>query len=175
MEDLHPCGVGRLHVRCRITPEQREDGDALLQTHGHVVLGREVQEQIHTERLASQRPNLMDLLAEKRRRAELCLQDTEATGVAHRGDHLRASQIRPHRRGDDGIFDPQHVAERGFHRRIRRFRGDEVDGGGSRAHRFTSWALRCGAGKFVSNCLLIAITFSPVKPSPAARSAIALK
>ena len=32
-----------------------------------------------------------------------------------------------------------------------------------------------GAGKFVSNFLLISIAFSPVKPSPAASSAIALK
>jgi hypothetical protein len=30
MEDLHSCGVGRLHIRRRVTPEQREDGDALV-------------------------------------------------------------------------------------------------------------------------------------------------
>src|SRR5215468_5010669 len=117
--------------------------------------------------------NPMDFLTEARRCTELRLQDTETARVTDRGDRLRASQIRSHRCGDNGIFDPQHVAARGLHCRIRRFRGDEVDGGGSRAHRFTSWALRCGAGKFVSNCLLIAITFSPVKPSQAARSAIA--
>src|SRR5262245_25520305 len=152
MEHLYPCGVGSLHVRRRITPEQREDGDALLQTHGHVVLDLEVQEQIHTERLIGQRPDPVYFLAEARRRTELRLQDTEAARVAHRGDRLRASQIRSHRCRDDGIFDPQHVAERSFHRRM-----------------------RCGAGKFVSNFLLIAITLSPVKPSPAARSAIALK
>src|SRR5499426_3290425 len=71
MEHLYPCGVGRLHVRRRITPEQREDGDALLQTHGHVVLDREVQEQIHTERLICQSPNSTDFLAEEGRRTEL--------------------------------------------------------------------------------------------------------
>src|SRR5215467_8322212 len=90
MKDLHPGGVGRLHVRCRITPEQREDRDVLLQTHGHVVLEREVQKQIHTEWLIGQRPNPMDFLAEARRRTELRLQDTEATRVAPRGDRPRA-------------------------------------------------------------------------------------
>ena len=50
VEDLHPYGVGWLHVRRGITPEQREDGDALFQTHGDEVLDREVQKQIHTER-----------------------------------------------------------------------------------------------------------------------------
>src|SRR5262245_28755732 len=85
MED-HSCSMGRLHVRGRITPEQREDRDTLLQTHGHVVLDREVQEQIHTERLIGQRTNLVDLLAEEGRRAELSLQDTKAARVADRGD-----------------------------------------------------------------------------------------
>src|SRR5262245_13867940 len=117
----------------------------------------------------------MDFLAEVPWRIELRLQDTEIVCVAHGGDHLRASQIRSHRRGDDGIFDSKRVAERGFHRRIRRIRGDEVDIDGRHGHRLDSIELRCGAGKFVSNFLLIAITFSPVKPSPAARSAIALK
>src|SRR5215831_6411149 len=78
MEDLHPCGVGSRHVRRRITPEQREDGDALLQTHGHVLLDWEVQKQIHTERLFGQRPDPMDFLAEERRCTELRLQNTEA-------------------------------------------------------------------------------------------------
>jgi hypothetical protein len=45
----------------------------------------------------------------------LRLQDAEAARVAHRSDQLRAGQIRPHRRGDDWMFDSQHVAERGFH------------------------------------------------------------
>src|SRR5215469_13214285 len=175
MENLHPYGVGRLHVRRRITPEQREDGNALLQTHGHVVLDREVQKQIHTERLIGERPNPMDFLAEERWRRELRLQDAEAARVAHRGDGLWPSQIRSHRCGDDRIFDPEHVAERGFHRHLHRIRPHEAGTDGSRAHRFRSCELRCWAGKFVSNLLLIAITFSPVKPSPAARSEIAVK
>src|SRR6185436_3448857 len=132
MEDLHTCCVGRPHVRRRITPEQREDGDALLQTHGDEVLDREVQEQVHTERLIGQRSNAMDLLTEERWRIELRLQYTEATRVAHRRDHLRASQVRAHRRADDRIFDTQRVAERGFHRRFGRIPGDEAETGGSR-------------------------------------------
>src|SRR6516165_4007917 len=71
MENLHPYGVGTLHIRRRITPEQREHGNALLQTHRHVVLDREVQKQIHTERLTGERPNPMDFLAEERWRREL--------------------------------------------------------------------------------------------------------
>src|SRR5215475_13135523 len=82
MEHLHPGGVGRLHVWRRITPEQREDGDALLQTHGHVVLDREVQEQIHTERLIGQRSDPVYFLAEAKGRTELSLQDTEAARIA---------------------------------------------------------------------------------------------
>src|SRR5262249_23143283 len=88
MEDLHPCSMSRLHVRRRITPEQREDGDALLQTHGHVVLDWEVQEQIHSERFIGQCSNPMDFFAEARRRTELRLQDTEAARVAHRSNRL---------------------------------------------------------------------------------------
>src|SRR5262245_59611804 len=89
MEDLYARGVSARHVRCRITPKQRKDGDALLQTNDHLVVDREVQKQIHTDRLVGQCPNPMDLLAEELRRAELRLQDTEAACVAHRGDQLR--------------------------------------------------------------------------------------
>src|SRR5262245_33129332 len=58
---------------------------------------------------------MADFLTEDRRRTELRLQDTEAARVAHRGDQLRAGQIRPHWRGDDRTLDPKHVAECGFH------------------------------------------------------------
>ena len=44
-----------------------------LIARGHVVLDGEVQDQIHAERLVGQLPDAADLLAEDRRRAELCL------------------------------------------------------------------------------------------------------
>jgi len=70
-----------------------------------MVIDREVQRQIHAERLIGQRTNLVDLLAEEGLRAELRLQDTEAPRVADRGDQCRARQVGTHRRGDDRIFD----------------------------------------------------------------------
>ena len=115
MEDLHARGVGTPHVRRRIAPEEREDGHALFQADGDLILDGEVEEQVHAERLGGERPHAADLLAEDRRRAELCLQDAEAAGVAHRRDEFGAGQVGPHRRGDDRVFDPQHVAESGFH------------------------------------------------------------
>lgn len=80
-----------------------------------MVLDGEVEDQVHPERLVGKRPHAANLLAEDWRRAELCLQDAEAACVAHRRDEIGAGQIGPHRRGDDRMFDPQHVAERGFH------------------------------------------------------------
>jgi len=74
-----------------------------------------VEEQVHPERLGSERPHATDLLAEDRGRAELCLQDAKAARVAHRRDELRAGQVGTHWRGDDWVLDPQQVAKRGFH------------------------------------------------------------
>jgi len=115
MEDLHACAMGALHVRRRIAPEEREDGNALFQTDRHVVLDGEVEEEIHAERLVGKLTDAANDLTEERRRAKLCLQDAKAARVAHRSDEFRASQVRPHRGGDDRVFDSQHVAERGFH------------------------------------------------------------
>src|SRR5262249_14371920 len=46
------------------------------------------------------------------------LQDAEAAGVAHRRDEVRAGQVRSHRRGDDGVINPQLVAEVRFHEHL---------------------------------------------------------
>jgi hypothetical protein len=110
MEDLHANRVGTLHVWGRITPEEGEDGHALFQADRDLVFDGKVEEQVHPERLGRERPHAMDLLAEDRRRAELRLQDAKAARVAHRGDELWAGQVGTHRRGDDGVLDPQHVA-----------------------------------------------------------------
>jgi hypothetical protein len=73
MEDFHPGRVGAPDVRRRIAPKEREDGHPLVQADGDLVLDGEVEEQIHPERLGGERPHAADLLAEDRRRAELCL------------------------------------------------------------------------------------------------------
>jgi hypothetical protein len=74
-----------------------------------------VEKQVHRERLGGERPHAADFLTDDRRRTKLCLQDAEAAGVAHRRDEIRATQVRSHRRGDDGVFNPQHMAKIGFH------------------------------------------------------------
>src|SRR5262249_59890245 len=73
MEDFHASGVGSRDVGRWIAPEQREDGDALFQADGHLVLDREVKEQVHAERLGGQRPDAADFLAEARWRRGLRL------------------------------------------------------------------------------------------------------
>ncbi len=103
------------HVRRRITPEEGEDGHPLFQADGDLILDGKVEKQVHPERLGGERPHAADLLAENRRRTKLCLQDAEAASVAHRGDELRAGQVRPHWSGDDRVLDPQQVAETGSH------------------------------------------------------------
>jgi hypothetical protein len=95
----------------RITPEQREDGDALFQTDGHMIFDGEVQDQVHSKRLVGKPSDAADFRAKEGWRAKLGLQDTEATRVTHRCDKVGAGQIRPHRRGDDRVFDPQQMAE----------------------------------------------------------------
>src|SRR5262245_58681553 len=111
--------MSRPHVRRGVAPEERQDGDALLQTDGNVVLDGEVQDQVHAERPVGQRPDPADFLTEERRGAQLGLQDAEAAGVAHRRDEVRAGQVRSHRRGDDGVLDPQHVTEIRFHEHLK--------------------------------------------------------
>jgi hypothetical protein len=54
MEDLRAGGMGTLHVRRRIAPEERQDGDALFQANGHMIRDGEVEDEIHTERLVGQ-------------------------------------------------------------------------------------------------------------------------
>jgi hypothetical protein len=84
-----------------------------LQADGHLVLDRELQEQVHAERLGGQRPEAADFLA--RWRVKLCLKDAEAAGIANGSNKFGAAEIRSHRRDDDRMFDPQHVAESGSH------------------------------------------------------------
>jgi hypothetical protein len=115
MEDFHSSGVGSRDVGRRIAPEEREDWDALLQTDGYVVLDGEVQDQVHAERPFRQRSDSPNFLTKERRRQQLGLQDAEAAGVAHGGDELRAGQVGPHRRGEDWVFNPQHVTKIRFH------------------------------------------------------------
>ena len=115
MEDLRARGMGALHIRRRITPEEREDRNTLFQTDSHMVLDGEVEDEIDTERPVSKLPDAANDLTKERRRVKLCLQDAEAARVAHRRDELRTGQVGPHRRGDDRVLDPQQVAERGFH------------------------------------------------------------
>src|SRR5262249_40067624 len=43
----------------------------------------------------------------------------EAAGVADRRDEVRAGQVRSHRRGDDGVLDPQYVTEIRFHEHLK--------------------------------------------------------
>lgn len=86
-----------------------------MQADGHLVLDRELQEQVHAERLGGQRPEAADFLAKPRWRMKLCLKDAEAAGIANGSNKFGAAEIRPHRRGDDRMFDPQHVAESGSH------------------------------------------------------------
>jgi hypothetical protein len=73
MEDLHAGRVGAPNVRRRIAPEEGENGHPLVQADGDLVLDGKVQEQVHPERLGGERPHAANLLAEDRRRAELCL------------------------------------------------------------------------------------------------------
>src|SRR6516225_503335 len=50
VEDLHAGVMSTPHVRRWVAPEEREDGDALLQTDGNVVLDGEVEDQVDPER-----------------------------------------------------------------------------------------------------------------------------
>ena len=54
--------MGAIDVRRRVTPEERENRDALLQTDGDLVIDREVQKEIHAERLIRQGAHPVDLL-----------------------------------------------------------------------------------------------------------------
>jgi len=56
--------------------------------------------------------------AARRAPTQLSLHDAEAAGVAHRRDEVGAGQVRSHRRGDDGVFNPQQVAEIRFHEHL---------------------------------------------------------
>ena len=51
MDDLHAGSVGTLNMGRGITLEQREDGDALFQTDGHIIFDGEVQDQVHSKPL----------------------------------------------------------------------------------------------------------------------------
>src|SRR5262249_58984667 len=51
VEDFHAGGMSWPHVRRGVAPEERENGDVLLETDSHLVLDREMQDQVHTERL----------------------------------------------------------------------------------------------------------------------------
>ena len=44
MHDLRAHGMGALHVRCRIAPEERQDRNALFQADGHMVLDGKVED-----------------------------------------------------------------------------------------------------------------------------------
>src|SRR5262245_1678085 len=115
MEDLPAHCVDPVDVWRRVTPEQREHWDALLQADRKLVIDRKMQKEIHTERFIGQRANAVDFRTEERWRTELGLQKTEAARVADGGDQCRARQVGTHRRGDDRIFDTEHVAQRSFH------------------------------------------------------------
>src|SRR5262249_22082576 len=69
VEDFDAGGMSTPHVRRGVAPEEREDGDALLQTDGNVVLDGEVQDQVDAERSVRQRPDPADFLTKERRRA----------------------------------------------------------------------------------------------------------
>jgi hypothetical protein len=83
-----------------------------------MVFDREVQEQVHAKRLGGQRPDAADFLTEACRRAELGLQDAEAASIAHGCDEFGAAEIRPHRRCEDWMLDPQRVAQSSFHEHL---------------------------------------------------------
>ena len=54
---------------------------------------------------------MADLLAQQCRRAQLCLQYSESTGIAHRGNKFRAGEIGSHRRGNDGGVNPKSLTK----------------------------------------------------------------
>ena len=95
MEDLRAHGMGALHIRRRIAPEEREDRNPLFQTDGHMVLDGEVEDEIDTERPVGKLADAANDLTKEWRRAKLCLQDAEAARVAHRRDELRTGQVGP--------------------------------------------------------------------------------
>src|SRR5215468_7265310 len=75
VEDLHARRVRPSHVRRRVPPEEGENGHPLFQADGDLILDREVEKQVHPERLGGERPHAADLLAEDQRWAKLGLQD----------------------------------------------------------------------------------------------------
>src|SRR5262249_41656578 len=98
-----------------ITPEEGEDGHPLIQTDVDLIFDGEVEKHVHPERLGGERSHPADLLTKGRRRAKLRLQDAEAASVAYRGDKLRSGEVGSHWSSDDGVLDPQQLAEISSH------------------------------------------------------------
>lgn len=61
--------------------------------------------------VGGQGSEVLDLLAQQCRRAQLCLKYSESTGIADGGDEFRAGEVRPHRRHDDGSLNPKSLAK----------------------------------------------------------------
>jgi len=77
----------------------------------------EVENKVHAKALVGQGAQICDLISQQRRRAQLCLQNSKASGIGNRCHKLRPSDIRAHRgshywSGDSEAFtkpSPQHA------------------------------------------------------------------
>src|SRR5208282_6262593 len=112
-DDGNPSLTRGLDEWRRVTPEQRQRPDPLLNADADSVLVRKVQNEVHAEWTARQRAQALDFVPQTRRWAKLRLEDAEAAGVANRCDQLHARQVGSHRGNHDRRLDAEMVAEAG--------------------------------------------------------------
>jgi hypothetical protein len=94
-----------------ISPEERQGRNPLVDAYLNAILVREMEDQVHPERSGCKAAKITDLLPQRRRRAELRLEDAEAAGIAHGSDELGSREIGSHGSDDDRGLNPKPLAE----------------------------------------------------------------
>jgi len=107
-------GVGGGYEFRRISPEERQGGNSLLNAHLNARMMREVEDEVHPKGPGRQRAEKAEVLLQQGRRAKLRLENAEPAGVAYGGNELRSRQIGPHRRNHDWSVDPKPLAKACF-------------------------------------------------------------
>jgi hypothetical protein len=100
---------------CRwVAPEKGNDRYALFQADRDLFLDRKIQNQIYTERFTGELLDTLNFFSKQRRRRELCLQNSQTTGVANGRDKFRPGEIGTHWGGNNRVLDAQQTTERRF-------------------------------------------------------------
>ena len=81
------------------SPQKKDNkGNSFFQADRHQIFDGKVQQEVYCKRFICQFTNLKDAVTENRGRGELCLQNTQTTGVGNSGNEFRLGHVRAHGR-----------------------------------------------------------------------------